>query len=809
MGNKKQTQDKQQAKLVQVQIDSEKKKGETAVISPIHSLQRAYTNPRTLSPSDAQTLQRTIGNQALGRLTIQRKMTLGPVGDKYEQEADTVAKQVVSKLKTTSTQAGPTQTAQRQEEEELQMKPLIQRQEEEELQMKSIQRQEEEDELQMKPLSAISSLQRQEEEELQMKPLSAISSLQRQVEEELQAKGDPMLAGGELSSDVESSVQSAKSGGAPLSNNVRQPMEGAFNADFSSVKVHTGSQSDSLNRSLNARAFTSGQDIFFRSGEYNPSSSGGQELLAHELTHTIQQGSAIQRKIHNHKIQSAPPGRIQADPKNKSQTEESDENEVAEPVVDPDLADSTPDKHVVTLSVHRDNQDYENFQKARWWLKQVNKLRTETGINIQKPRKPKYFRSKDQKNAPPEYWTLFKKWTKEEMKLNAAFDAIMKRSNKELPDLDEAEDIVDNLVENQGGGGTGHAWVKFQTFVGSNMRSIDSFGFGANGNPTHPAKPVPGIVNHPDYSYDDSGGETAFVDYKVDQKDYNKSYQRGLVIEQNPPPYTTFDYNCTKFARELVKEAGQSFPGPMNIIPRIGTWYKTYNPTSLFTALKKKQNQLDTYYSISEAQNELAEKLEDLGTVGNDQRVQDEANRWALALGHDVRLETDNNTNNIKEESQNQNSPKLTSQKSMSLGDFAPMEDLDFNFMDNNNKESSDMKSSPQLTSQDSMSLGDFAPMEHLNMDFMGKDDKESNDVNSSPQLTSQQSMSLGDFAPMEHLNMDFMGKDEPTDENETNDVNSNDQITSQESMSMDGFMDTLNTGNLDFNFMSKDEKEE
>ena len=91
----------------------------------------------------------------------------------------------------------------------------------------------------------------------------------------------------------------------------------------------------------------------------------------------------------------------------------------------------------------------------------------------------------------------------------------------------------------------------------------------------------------------------------------------------------------------------------------------------------------------------------------------------------------------------------------------------------------------------------------------MGKDDKESNDVNSSPQLTSQQSMSLGDFAPMEHLNMDFMGKDEPTDENETNDVNSNDQITSQESMSMDGFMDTLNTGNLDFNFMSKDEKEE
>ena len=85
---------------------------------PYPALQRAYTNPRTLSPADAQTLQRTIGNQALGRLIIQRKMTVGPVGDKYEQEADAVAKQVVSKLNTISPQNAPAQTAQRQEEED-------------------------------------------------------------------------------------------------------------------------------------------------------------------------------------------------------------------------------------------------------------------------------------------------------------------------------------------------------------------------------------------------------------------------------------------------------------------------------------------------------------------------------------------------------------------------------------------------------------------------------------------------------------------------------------------------------------------
>jgi hypothetical protein len=74
-------------------------------------------------------------------------------------------------------------------------------------------------------------------------------------------------------------------------------MEGAFGADFSGVRVHTDSKSDSLNRSVQAKAFTTGSDIFFRSGTYQPASSGGQELLAHELTHVVQQGGAsVQRR---------------------------------------------------------------------------------------------------------------------------------------------------------------------------------------------------------------------------------------------------------------------------------------------------------------------------------------------------------------------------------------------------------------------------------------------------------------------------------------------------------------------------------
>jgi hypothetical protein len=99
---------------------------------PPSPLSQAMPQLGNISPEAAQTLQRTLGNQALGHLTIQRKMTLGPVGDAYEQEADAVAKQVVGQLNTP-------QTAQRQEEEELQMKPALQRQEdEEELQMKPL-----------------------------------------------------------------------------------------------------------------------------------------------------------------------------------------------------------------------------------------------------------------------------------------------------------------------------------------------------------------------------------------------------------------------------------------------------------------------------------------------------------------------------------------------------------------------------------------------------------------------------------------------------------------------------------------------
>jgi hypothetical protein len=186
-------------------------------------------------------------------LRPQAKLTISQPGDMYEQEADRVAQQVTQSINQPANQ----QSIQRQEIPE----------EEEQLQMKSLDN---------------STLQRQEvpeEEELQMKPM-----VQRQ------ANGGIAAA-----SDLEASINQARGNGQPLADNIKQPMEQAFGADFSGVKVHTDTQSDQLNQSIQARAFTTGTDVFFRQGEYNPGSKQGQELLAHELTHVVQQnGQRVQ-----------------------------------------------------------------------------------------------------------------------------------------------------------------------------------------------------------------------------------------------------------------------------------------------------------------------------------------------------------------------------------------------------------------------------------------------------------------------------------------------------------------------------------
>lgn len=168
--------------------------------------------------------------------SIQPQLTIGQVGDKYEQEADAVAKQVVQRLQAPSP---PPQTAIQQQNES-------------------------------------------------GKPAIADVTILRK------AAAPPT----EASTDIEQRIQRNRGQGIPIADQVRTPIEQAFGADFGGVKIHTNSESDQLNRSLNARAFTTGSDIFFKQGEYQPGTRGGQELLAHELTHVVQQNPGTVQRSH-------------------------------------------------------------------------------------------------------------------------------------------------------------------------------------------------------------------------------------------------------------------------------------------------------------------------------------------------------------------------------------------------------------------------------------------------------------------------------------------------------------------------------
>lgn len=122
------------------------------------------------------------------------------------------------------------------------------------------------------------------------------SAVQRQAEEEeeIQMKPDSRPVGpegGKVPPQVESAINRARGGGQPLESTVQEHMSETLGHDFSGVRVHTGSEANTLNRQLSAKAFTTGGDIFFRRGEYNPGSSSGRELIAHELSHVVQQNT--------------------------------------------------------------------------------------------------------------------------------------------------------------------------------------------------------------------------------------------------------------------------------------------------------------------------------------------------------------------------------------------------------------------------------------------------------------------------------------------------------------------------------------
>ena len=205
------------------------------------------------------TLRQRLGNQGVQRLmseivghskrtaqtrspAIQAKLTISQPGDAHEQEADRVADAVMRMPATEaidqSTVASTTSPAK------------------------------------------VQRLCTECEEEQKRKAIP-------QVQRKEQAADTPPLT-----SPVAANIQNLRGGGSALPAETRAFFEPRFGVDFSNVRVHTGARAEEAAESISAKAFTLGNDIAFGSGQYSPSSHEGQNLLAHELTHTVQQGAS-------------------------------------------------------------------------------------------------------------------------------------------------------------------------------------------------------------------------------------------------------------------------------------------------------------------------------------------------------------------------------------------------------------------------------------------------------------------------------------------------------------------------------------
>jgi Domain of unknown function (DUF4157)/Bacterial toxin 44 len=197
--------------------------------------------------------------------TIQPKLTIGAPNDPYEQEADAMAEKVVQQLAVGSSAMGSPQ-----------------------VQMKCAACEEEE------------KVQKKEGEEEEVMPKlqkkAIFESNEEQPKEAVQMKSEGGAS--EASPDLESRLGASRGGGQALPEGTRSSMESAFGADFSGVRVHTGSESVQMNKELGAQAFTHGSDVYFGAGKYDARSREGQRLLGHELTHVVQQGATtgLQKK---------------------------------------------------------------------------------------------------------------------------------------------------------------------------------------------------------------------------------------------------------------------------------------------------------------------------------------------------------------------------------------------------------------------------------------------------------------------------------------------------------------------------------
>lgn len=199
---------------------------------------------------------------------VQAKLKMGQSGDKYEQEADNVAQQVVENTH------GNSATKVQQKPLAQTIKPGIQ--------LKAL----EEDQVQKKSEEEETVQAKEEEETVQAKT-------EENEEETLQAK---LQTTATPSTSIQERLKNNKHNGEPMAPATQTRMEQNFGTNLSDVRIHTDANAQKMSADLGAQAFTSCRDIYFNEGKYAPGSPEGDGLLAHEVTHTIQQGAIAANK---------------------------------------------------------------------------------------------------------------------------------------------------------------------------------------------------------------------------------------------------------------------------------------------------------------------------------------------------------------------------------------------------------------------------------------------------------------------------------------------------------------------------------
>lgn len=208
---------------------------------------------------------------------IQRKLTIGQPNDKYEQEADRIADRIMRTpapvVQAISENEGDRRASVMRHAQPLthQILPLVQRQ--------TGQEPDENDEEQLQANQEKGTVQRQESEEEEEKE-DKINIIQ--------TKANPAQAS-VASPGLTSQLNDLHGGGKSLPPTSRAFFEPRFMNDFSRVRIHDNNRAAEAAKSVNARAFTVGYDIAFAKGEYQPDTASGKKLLAHELTHVVQQ----------------------------------------------------------------------------------------------------------------------------------------------------------------------------------------------------------------------------------------------------------------------------------------------------------------------------------------------------------------------------------------------------------------------------------------------------------------------------------------------------------------------------------------